>query len=168
MPQVLASCAAPGRHGSRRARSCLVALLATSVSLCLTRSVAGQTPDVREVVSAESGLTTPNFFSLAVDPAGNIFVGGANSSNVLRVAPRGKGSGAAGDGPCIAEIFSQRRARQLQFDFAGPKGIAIASNGDVYVAGTGGAAGGPGPGMVKDNVVRVSPDGTVRELFNRD
>ena len=71
-------------------------------------------------------------------------------------------SRAAADGaPCVAEIFSASLAR---FPFAAPKGIAVAADGTVYVASTGGSQ---GPTGVNDDVVGIFPDGTIAELASR-
>jgi cysteine-rich repeat protein len=121
-----------------------------------------QPVDLIEIVSGGK-LSGPNFFSLALDPAGNVYVGGANSGNVLRFAPRGDKPGPGGDPPCVTEILSEAKALGLEhgFDFLGPKGIAIGSDGSVYVTGTGGSP------NKNDDVVRISPDGTIEELVNK-
>jgi cysteine-rich repeat protein len=134
------------------------------VTAFLVESARGQPHPVEraEIVHPGPRLNAPNFFALTVDPMGRLFVGGANSSNVLRVAPRGNGSDLnAGDPPCVTEILSQEKAEAQGVVFAAPKGIAIGSDGTVYVAGTGGSA------NVNDNLVSVSPDGTITELASR-
>src|SRR5262249_3012790 len=119
--------------------------------------------EITEVVHAGPQLNAPNFFALAIDPTGYIYVGGANSGNLLRVAPSGNGkeTGTAA-APCVAEILSPDKALDQHVLFAAPKGIAIASDGTVYTAGTGGSP------NVNDNLVKVSPDGTITELVNRE
>jgi cysteine-rich repeat protein len=142
---------------------CLIVVL-----LGLTATVRGQTlpVEVSEIIRAGK-LNTPNFFSLALDASGNIFVGGSNSNNVLRFAPRGDKPTAGPDGAaCVAEIFNPSLANANGFEFAAPKGIAVASDGAVYVAGTGGS-GGPNGAGVNDDVVAILPDGTITELANR-
>ena len=94
---------------------------------------------------------------------------GAGSNNVLRFAPRGDRPSPGGDAPCVAEIFNPSLASKSGFQFAAPKGIAVASDGTVYVTGTGGNLPPPGdPAGVNDDVVGIFPDGTIRELANRD
>ena len=123
--------------------------------------------EVSEIIRAGK-LDTPNFFSLALDANGNIFVGGGVSNNVLRFAPRGdKSTGGSNGAPCVAEIFNPSLATQNGFEFAAPKGIAVASDGAVYVTGTGGNPQ-DNPAGVNDDVVAIFPDGTIRELANRD
>ncbi len=65
-------------------------------------------------------------------------------------------------------IFSQSQALADGFSFAGPKGIAVASDGAVYVTGTGGASDPAHPHGLNDDVVGIFPDGTTTELVNRD
>ena len=140
--------------------------------LAVAGSAWGQTQtmpvEVSEIIRAGK-LSTPNFFSLALDANGNIFVGGSSSNNVLRFAPRGDRPSAGGDAPCLAEIFNPSLASKSGFQFAAPKGIAVASDGTVYVTGTGGNLPPPGdPAGVNDDVVAIFPDGTITELANRD
>jgi hypothetical protein len=112
---------------------------------------------------------------LALDAAGNVYVG-SGTSNVVRVAPRGDLPGSE-NAPCVTTILSDALALEVGhasgtpcpaglpgpgFRFAGPKGIALSSDGTVYVAGTGGA-----PNLC-DNVVGIFPDGTIVELVNRN
>jgi hypothetical protein len=131
---------------------------------------------VEEVAHEGELLQSPNNFSLAVDAADYVLVGGANSNNVVRIAPRGD-LGRQGDAPCVAEILSETKALQdghagqpscpmnppvPGFEFRGPKGLAVSSDGSVYVTGTGGSS------NMCDNVVRIAPDGTIDELVNRN
>jgi cysteine-rich repeat protein len=139
--------------------------------LAVAGSAWGQTPtmpvEVSEIIRAGK-LNTPNNFSLTLDANGNIFVGGGASNNVLRFAPRGdKPVGGKDLTPCATEIFNPSLASDHGFEFAAPKGIAIASDGTVYVTGTGGNPSGE-PAGVNDDVVGIFPDGTIAELANRD
>src|SRR5262249_17957714 len=68
--------------------------------------------------------------------------------------------GTAGDRPCVTELFSGEAASEHGVQFAGPKGIAVASDGNVYVAGTGAQV------VSNDNIVRISPDGTITEIVS--
>jgi cysteine-rich repeat protein len=136
--------------------------------LAVAGSAWGQTlpVEVSEIIRTGE-VITPNFFSLTLDANGNVFVGGSGSNNVVRVAPRGDKLGATGDAPCVAEIFNPSLAGKNGFQFAGPKGIAVASDGAVYVTGTGGSGGPVGLG-VNDDLVGIFPDGTITELANRE
>src|SRR5262249_238126 len=136
---------------------------------------------VEEVAHEGLLLQSPNNFSLAIDAADHVLVGGADSGNVLRIAPRGD-LARQGDAPCVAEILNETMALHLGhpaqpgcpldpdvvglplptgFEFLGPKGIAVSSDGAVYVTGTGAQ-----PNRC-DNVVRIAPDGAIDELVNR-
>jgi hypothetical protein len=164
----------------RRRHSVLVAGYLAVLAALISREVCAQQQSapvkVEEVAHEGVVLQAPNNFSLALDAADHVLVGGASSGNVLRIAPRGD-LGRQGDAPCVAEILSATRALQdghashtpcpanlpgPGFAFGGPKGIAVSSDGAVYVTGTGGQ-----PNRC-DNIVRIGPDGTIDELVNRD
>src|SRR5262249_49878879 len=111
---------------SSRAAACLALAFATMSPPTWAQPTAG---DIREV--ARGGLpAAPTFFSLAVDPQGNVYVGSSLSSSVLRLAPPGDRpeSGAA----CVTETINPAKARDQNVDFVSPKGIAVASDGTVY------------------------------------
>jgi sugar lactone lactonase YvrE len=140
-------------------------LLALLVSGGMKRAAAQEPPiEISEVTRVRPGeFEGPAFFSLAVDPQGNVHVGATGTSNVLRLSPRGDAPGdTANDSGCSREILSTAKADEDGIDFAAPRGIAVASDGTVYVNGTGNAD------VSNDNVVRISPDGTITELVNRD
>jgi hypothetical protein len=160
-----------GPFGPLHVAAFLVLTLAATIE-----SAWSQTAPEIDVVAHQGSLQAPNNFSLALDGAGNVYVGGANSGNVLRMAPRGDQPGPNGDPPCVIEILSEAKAlssgtrsltpcpaglRAPGFSWLGPKGIAVSSNGTVYVTGTGG-----NPNAC-DNIVGIFPDGTIAELVNR-
>jgi hypothetical protein len=140
---------------------------------------------VEAVVHVGPMLTNANNFSLALDAADYVYVGDANTSNVVRIAPRGdvelknaQGTDVPGGAPCVTVILSapmgvvegQPSSTPCMlppdsppgFPFGGPKGIAISSDGSVYVVGTGGST------NLCDNVVGIFPDGEIVELVNRN
>ena len=141
----------------------ILAARVIAMLLAATGSAWGQTlpVEVSEIIRT-GNLITPNFFALTLDANGNVFVGGSGTNNVLRVAPRGDKLGATGDAACVADILNPSLAIANGFQFGGPKGIAVASNGTVFVAGTGGST------NVNDDVVGIFPDGTIKELANRE
>jgi cysteine-rich repeat protein len=141
-------------RSSRQVRVGCGLLLALVVPSGVEHARAQEPPiEISEVVHA-GRLSQPAFFSLALDAQGNVYVGGTQTSNVLRLPPRGDAPGdTTDDSGCTREILS--------IGFAAPRGIAVASDGTVYVNGTGNAE------VSNDNVVRVSPDGTITELVNR-
>jgi cysteine-rich repeat protein len=122
--------------------------------------------EVSEIIRAGK-LVGPAFFGLAVDGDGSIFVSGGNSSNVLRYSPRGDAeitptATSPGNPACKTEVVSTATAlAHAVHTFTGPKGVAVGADGTVYVTGTGGSS------NDDDDVISVTPDGTVRELVDR-
>lgn len=104
----------------------------------------GQAAHAGENVPAtQASLALP--FGVAVDNAGNLFITEYNSSQIRKVSPDGimttiAGSGQHGssDGPAASAQFSD------------PRGIAVAANGDLYIADT-----------ANELIRKVSKDGIV-------
>jgi len=95
--------------------------------------------------SADSGgnvLLIPR--DVAMDAAGNLFVSGAGSDNVFRLAP---------DGGLKAVIDSSGDGQGNILD--APIGIAVDAAGNLYVA-----------AVYSDNAFRVEPSGTITELID--
>lgn len=135
---------------------CLVLALGTAVD----RAWAQDLPvELREIATAGK-LIGPNFFALTLDAAGNVYVGGANSNNVLRIAPPGYHAVPTPQ-DCVAELVNPAKAKEAGFIFAAPKGVRVASDGTVYVVATGGAP------NLNDGLSRILTDGTITELVDR-
>src|SRR5262249_59625420 len=101
----------------RRRHAVLVVGYLVVLAGVLSREVCAQQPSPPKVVEevAHEGLLlqSPNNFSLAIDAADHVLVGGADSGNVLRIAPRGD-LARQGDAPCVAEILNETMALHLR------------------------------------------------------
>jgi uncharacterized protein (TIGR03437 family) len=95
------------------------------------------------ITEAAAGMGT----GLAVDSAGNLYV--ANGSNlVLKVAPTGKMSTAAGGGPYSPFLGDGGPATNATL--SDPLGVAVDNAGDIYIADTG-----------NNRIRKVSTNGTI-------
>jgi cysteine-rich repeat protein len=147
-------------------RSSLIGAISAVVG-CVCASAFAQEAPVEVVRGGR--VVGPSLFSLAVDANGYIYVGAGQSSNVMRFASSGdlpaRFPGQTGaqdpDPPCASEIVSKERAARQGVSWDGPKGIAISSAGDVYVAGNSNST-----REFPDNLIRVGTDGTITEVAN--
>jgi sugar lactone lactonase YvrE len=116
------------------------------------------TPAGEVTTLAGSGLTTPfadgtgtaatfnNARGIAVDSAGNVYVGDRDNHRIRRITPEGVVSTFAGNG-----TSGSTNATGTNATFASPQGVAVDSAGNVYVA--------------QSNLVRkISPLGVVTTL----
>lgn len=99
-----------------------------------------------DVTVAARGLTLPK--SLAVSAAGELLVAQFTPGRVLRVAPEGEPSALAGNG---LALYNGDGLPALETQLAEPAGVAVAANGDVYIA-----------SALADRVLKIEPAGTVK------
>jgi len=95
-------------------------------------------------------FNTPS--GLAIDKKGNIYVADTGNHVIRKIEPNGKVSTLAGNGQAG---FRDGAAAQAQFN--GPIGVAVDTNGKVYVADT-----------YNDKIRVISPDGQVHTIAGGD
>lgn len=118
-------------------------LLAPDGSL---RVVAGAAEGYRDGVGAAASFNTPS--GIALDAAGNLYIADTGNHVIRKLAPDGSVTTLAGSG---VAGFMDGQGAQAQFN--GPVGVAVDTDGMVYVADT-----------YNDRIRRIAPDGTVTTL----
>jgi hypothetical protein len=88
--------------------------------------------------------------ALAVDDAGNVYFADASSDVIRRISPDGMISTVAGTGQ---RGFSGDGGRAIDAQLSGPEGIAVASDGTLYIG-----------DRLNNRIRKVAPDGTISTI----
>ncbi len=103
--------------------------------------VLGQADFVSRVWNSSAGGSTPSAkgfnspLSIALDPAGNLFVLDQANQRILRFnSAAGKANGASADGVLGQPDFATNKFNTTQSGFFSPQGIATDASGNLYVA----------------------------------
>ncbi len=106
-------------------------------------TVAGSVEGYADGPGAQAAFNTPS--GLALDSRGNLFVADTGNNRIRKITPAGFVSTLAGDGTAG---YVDGPGLQAQFD--GPIGVAVDTNGNIYVADT-----------YNDRVRKITSDGVV-------
>ena len=96
----------------------------------LVATLAGSTNGYQDGQGLSAQLNMPQ--SLDTDQTGNIYVADAGNNRIRKITPSGNVSTFAGSGAA-----GYRDGQGVAAQFSGPRGIAVAPNGTIYVADTG-------------------------------
>lgn len=99
-------------------------------------------------VATAAALNVPT--ALAVDDTGNVYFADASSDVIRRISPDGTITTVAGTGQ---RGFSGDGGRAIDAQLAGPEGIAVASDGTLYIG-----------DRLNNRIRKVAPDGTISTI----
>ena len=108
--------------------------------------LAGGTEGFRDGLGGAAAFNTPS--GIAIDGRGNVYVADTGNHAIRKIAPDGTVTTLAGSGTAG---FADGQGAQAQFN--GPVGVAVDTQGVVYVADT-----------YNDRIRRIAPDGSVSTL----
>ncbi|XLZ71744.1 NHL repeat-containing protein [Massilia sp. SR12] len=128
---------------SQGGESNTISVLAPDGSL---RLLAGAAEGYRDGVGAAASFNTPS--GVALDGKGNLYIADTGNHVIRKLAPDGSVTTVAGSG---VAGFMDGQGAQAQFN--GPVGVAVDTDGMVYVADT-----------YNDRIRRIAPDGSVTTL----
>jgi murein DD-endopeptidase MepM/ murein hydrolase activator NlpD len=112
----------------------------------MVRTLAGGSEGFADGQGSAAAFNTPS--AIALDASGNLYVADTGNNSIRKVTPQGVVSTIAGDGNAG---YRDGPGRDAQFN--GPIGVAIDTNGSVYVADT-----------YNDRIRKIASDGVVSTL----